>query len=99
MWLLAIAAFGLVVPNGLFIHWLLNDFTSVSAVLENRLAVAFMLDALMAVGLLSYLFAVRPIGRVSWIWFPVLSFVGGLGFSIPMYFWLNRRRAGQQEAA
>jgi hypothetical protein len=81
------------VPNGLFVHWLLRDFTSVGAVLDNELAVAFMIDAAMATALLTWLFAVRPPGPVRWPWFLVLSLVGGLGFGIPLYLWLNRRAA------
>ena len=47
----------------------------------------------MATGLLGYVWHVRPIGPVrAWPWFVVLSLVGGLGFSIPFYLWLNWRR-------
>jgi hypothetical protein len=95
MWLLPIAAFGLLVPNGLFFYWLLRDGGSMAALatdpLSNPLAVAFMLDAFMALALLAWLFALKPIGRVRWPWFVVLSLLGGLGFSIPFYLWLNRR--------
>jgi hypothetical protein len=45
MWLLVIAVLGLVVPNGCFIYWLLHDFNGVGPVLENRLAIGFILDA------------------------------------------------------
>lgn len=93
MWLLAVALFGLTVPNGLFIYWLFAEFDGVAAVMGNHLAVAFMLDALLAVVLLAVYFARRPIGRVGWGWFVVLSFVGGLGFSLPFYWWLNDRPA------
>ncbi|HSL83373.1 MAG TPA: hypothetical protein VLF66_11400 [Thermoanaerobaculia bacterium] len=99
MWLLILAFIGLVGPNGLFLYWLFYEYPGVSAVLENHLAVAFMIDAFMALGLLSYVFATRPIGRVRWPWFVVLSLVGGLGFSIPFYIWLNRRPANRLEAA
>ena len=91
MWLLLIALFGFVVPNGLFVYWLLFEYVDLASVLANHLAVAFMLDALLAVVLMSYLFAIRPLGPVRWPWFVVLSFLGGLGFSIPCYVWLNRR--------
>ena len=99
MWLLAIALFGLVVPNGLFLYWAAVEFSSAGEVLANRLAVAFMIDAFMALGLLAYLFAVRPLGPVRWPWFVVLSLVGGLGFSIPFYVWLNRRQESRQRPA
>ncbi|MGE0815822.1 MAG: hypothetical protein AB7O28_13800 [Vicinamibacterales bacterium] len=91
--LLALALFGLTVPNGLFVYWLVADFTTVGAVLANRLALAFILDACLATGLLAYLFAVRPPGPLRWPWFVALSLLGGLGFSIPFYLWLNFRRS------
>ena len=80
MWLLLVALFGLLVPNGLFIYWLLFDFHGFGAVVQDRLALV----------LLSVYFANRPIGRVGWQWFVFLSLLGGLGFSLPLYYWLNR---------
>ena len=91
MWLLLVAAFGLLVPNGLFVRWLVRDFSGIDAVLQNELALAFMLDAALATALLAWLFAERPLGPVRWPWFVVLSLLGGLGFSIPFWVWLNRR--------
>ena len=90
--LLAIALFGLLVPNGLLVYWLVVELDGVQAVLDNHLAVAFILDAFLAVGLLAYLFAIEPPGPVRWPWFVLLSLLGGLGFGIPFYLWLNRRR-------
>ncbi|HSE39654.1 MAG TPA: DUF2834 domain-containing protein [Acidobacteriota bacterium] len=92
MWLLIVALFGLLLPNGLFIYWLLNEFHSLSEVLSNHLAVAFMLDSALAVVVLAYLFAIRPLGRLRWQWFVLFSVIGGLGFSIPFYLWLNQRK-------
>ena len=90
MWLLLIALIGLVIPNGLFIYWALFEFHGLRPVLEDKLAVAFILDALLALLVLSVYFAKRPIGSIHWRWFVVLSLVGGLGFSLPLFFWLNR---------
>ena len=93
MILLLIALFGLIVPNGIFIYWLLTEFNGVSEVLQNKLAVAFIIDAFLAMFLLAYFFAVNPLGKVKWYWFIVLSIIGGLGFSLPFYWWLNKRSA------
>jgi len=93
MWLLIIALFGLIVPNGIFIYWLFNEFNGVAGVFENKLAVAFIIDAFLAMFLLAWWFAAKPIGRVRWYWFIVLSIIGGLGFSIPFYWWLNDKRS------
>jgi len=93
MWLLSVAAFGLLVPNGLFVYWLFNDFSSLGQVLADRLALGFILDLFAATALLAYLVAAKPLGTVRWPWFLLLSLRGGLGFSIPLYLWLNWRRA------
>ncbi|HEX8141669.1 MAG TPA: hypothetical protein VF553_03680 [Pyrinomonadaceae bacterium] len=93
MVLLLIALFGLIVPNGLFLYWSLYEFGGVAGVAQNKLALAFMIDAFMVMGLLAYYFAAKPIGRVKWYWFIVLSLIGGLGFSLPLYWWLNKRQA------
>jgi len=90
MLLLVIALFGLIVPNGIFIYWLLTEFNGIVEVVNNKLALAFIIDALMAMLLLAYWFATKPIGKIKWYWFIALSLVGGLGFSIPFYWWLNQ---------
>jgi hypothetical protein len=92
MWLLAIAILGFLVPNGFFIYWLFVEFSGMRAVLQDRLALGFILDVFLALILLAVYFAKRPIGPVRWYWFVVLSFLGGLGFSLPLYYWLNQRR-------
>ncbi|UCD37484.1 MAG: hypothetical protein JSW54_11735 [Fidelibacterota bacterium] len=92
MILLLVAFFGLLVPNGLFLYWLVVECDGLAAVFGDRLALAFILDAFMILALLSVYFRLRPIGPVPWYWFGLLSLVGGLGFSLPFYWWLNRKR-------
>ena len=91
MWLLAIALFGLVVPNGYFLYWLFREYRGIAPVLQNHLALGFILDAALATGLLCFHYAKRPIGRLRWPWFLLMSLVGGLGFGLPLYWWLNAR--------
>lgn len=91
MILLLIALFGLFVPNGIFVYWLLTEFHSLNDVIGNRLALGFMIEAFLLLGLLAYWFAKNPIGRVKWYWFIVLSLIGGIGFGLPFYWWLNKR--------
>lgn len=57
--------------------------------LHDRLAVAFIPYAFVAVGLLAYYFAERQGERLKWYWFVIFSSLGGLGFSILFYLWLN----------
>jgi hypothetical protein len=90
-WLLVVALFGATVPNGLFIYWLLVEFNGLAAVLQDKLAVAFILDAFLALGLITVYLVRNPIGPVRWPTFIVLSILGGLGFSLPFFYWLNVR--------
>ena len=62
MWLLLLALLGLVVPNGFFIYWLLFEFHGLGPVLQDKLALGFMLDVLLVLIILSVYFARRPIG-------------------------------------
>ncbi len=89
--LLSFAAFGLCVPNGLFFYYLFFELTSPQEVLHNHLALGFILDAFMATGLLAWWFARNPLGAYSWKLFVGLSLLGGLGFSLPYFYYLNKR--------
>ena len=89
--LLAVALLGLVVPNNMFLYASLHDRNGCGSMAHNLLASSFMLDAFLAMGVLAYFFAVRPIGAVRWYWFVLLSLLGGMAFSLPLYWWLNSR--------
>ena len=88
---LTVSAFGLIVPNGMFFYYLFVQFSSVSEILNDLLALGFIIDAFMATGLISWWLAYNPIGRYSWKVFVLLSLIGGLGFSLPFYWYLNKR--------
>ena len=87
--LLSIAAFGLFIPNGMFLYYVFVHFTSFSEAANNLLTLGFIIDAFMATGFLAWFFAKHPIGKYSWKLFVLLSLVGGLGFSIPLFYYLN----------
>ena len=91
MILILVALFGLIVPNGLFIYWLFFESSGLHAVFQNHLALAFIIDAVITLILLAVYFARKPIGNVGWQTFVLLSLIGGLGFSLPLYWWLNMR--------
>ena len=91
MALLLIALFGLFVPNGIFVYWMFTEFTSVGDIVNNRLALGFIIEAFVVLGLLAYYFARNPPGNVSWYWFVLFSLIGGLGFGLPFYWWLSKR--------
>ncbi len=89
--LLSIAFFGCIVPNGMFFYYIFYQFSSLYDVMNNVLAMGFIIDAFMATGLLAWWFARNPPGRYSWKLFVGLSLLGGLGFSLPFFYYLNNR--------
>ena len=93
MWLLVMATVGFVVGNGTFVYWLLHEYRGLDAILDDHLALSFILDALLTLIVLSVVFARQPGNRVRWPWFVVLSLLGGLCFGLPFYWWLNQRGA------
>jgi hypothetical protein len=93
MFLLIIALFGLLVPNGIFIYWLFTEFHDPADFVNDKLALAFILDCVLVLILMAAWFARNPIGKIKWYWFVVFSLLGGLGFSLPFYYWLNERRS------
>src|SRR5437867_5639635 len=72
MWLLVVAALGMLLPNGLFLYWLLHDYSSLSAAFSDRLALAFALDVFGSTALLAYLSPAslwgRSDGRGFWVY-------------------------------
>lgn len=89
--LLLVALFGLLVPNGIFVYWLLTEFQGMGDFLNNKLALGFMIEAFAVMFLLAYYFAKQPLGKIKWYWFIVFSLIGGIGFGIPFFYWLNKR--------
>ena len=99
MWLLLVAFIGLVAGNGLFVYWLIRDFHGFGAVLQDRLALSFIIDALLTLMVLTIHFARKPPGPIRWPWFVALSLFGGLCFGLPFYWWLNTRTGPVKSAA
>jgi len=63
--LLLVAAFGFVVPNGFFIYWLVNEFNGFGPVLQDNLALGFILDVTVTLILLTVYFAKHPLARIT----------------------------------
>jgi len=93
--LISISLFGLFVPNGMFFFYIFTQFHSLSEVVNNLLALGFIIDACMATGLLAWWFAKNPQKKYSWKLFVGLSLLGGLGFSLPFFYYLNTMNSNQ----
>jgi hypothetical protein len=79
-----VAAFGLVVVNGAFLYSLAARPDALESALRNPLAAAFIVEALVLVGVLAWLLRRNGWSRLSWGWFVVLSLLGSLAFALPV---------------
>jgi hypothetical protein len=84
---------GLVIPGGLFLWWLLEDATSLAAVLHDKLALAFVADVFVSTAVIAVFFARVQPGRWRWPWFVALCLLSTLAFGFVIYWGLNARRA------
>jgi FtsH-binding integral membrane protein len=82
MILLLVALFGLLVPNGIFIYWLIYEHRSIHDLTNDHLALAFIIEAAMLFLMFTVYFARNPIGRYKWYLFVIFSLTGGLGFGL-----------------
>jgi len=90
--LIAIALFGLLGPNGVFIYYALFRSSDLLTSLQNPVTIAFVAEAFVVMALLAVFLAHRPLGKWGWKPFVVLSLLGGLGFSVPALVVLNSER-------
>ena len=91
--LVVVALIGLLGLNGVFLYYLMLRREEMIRALMHPVALVFVIEAFVVVGLLAAYFAWRPLGRWTWRSFIVLSLVGGLAFSLPTFLLLNDRKA------
>jgi hypothetical protein len=97
--LLALAIFGLIVPNGVFLYFSFIHATALHEALNNPIALVFMTEAFLLMLLFAWL--IRQLGFHSpgWLVFLIMSLVGSLVFSVPAFLYLASRRARIGSAA
>ena len=98
-WLLALGAVGLLGINGVFLWSLYTRPDAVREALANPLALAFVVEAMLLVATLAWLFRKWSLTRLGWGWFVVLSLVGSLAFAIPVALLLPKRTHAATTAA
>ena len=92
----ALGVFGFVVVNGAFVYGMLFQPDTMTAAWTNPLAAAFMVEALVLVGVFAYLFERWGVSRLGWGWFVVLSLLGSMAFAIPVVLLFPKREGSKQ---
>ena len=82
-WLWTLSVFGFLAVNGAFVYGLLQP-GAMAVAMTNPLALAFMGEALVLVGVIAYLLSKWRVNRLSWGWFVLLSLLGSIAFALPI---------------
>lgn len=91
VWLATLGVFGFVAVNGAFAYGLVCQPDALTSALTNPLAAAFIIEALVLVGVFAYLFERWGVSRLGWGWFVFLSLLGSMAFAIPVVLLFPRR--------
>jgi len=90
--LLALAIFGLVVPNGFFLYHALLAPGILWAALSNPVALVFITEAFLLMFLLAWVIRHLGLRSPGWIAFINMSLVGSMVFSVPAFLYLVSRK-------
>ncbi|VTR98960.1 hypothetical protein [Tuwongella immobilis] len=82
--LIALAVVGFLAVNGAFLAGLLFHREWLMEAMSNPVALAFIGEALLLVGVFAYLFERWGVSRLHWGWFVGLSLLGSMAFAIPI---------------
>lgn len=89
----ALAVLGMVVVNGLFLLGAFRPGT-VEGALTNPIGLAFVIEAFLLLGALTYLLPRWGVSRLGRGWIVVLALLGGIAFALPMAILWRRGSAG-----
>ncbi len=89
LWLVAVA--GGVGLNGAFVYGMLARPGALEAALANPIALAFLLEAFLMMGVLAYLLPRWGVTTRSRLAFVALSLLGGIAFALPVVVLWKRR--------
>jgi len=90
----ALAAIGGLGVNGAFVYGVFARPGALAAALTNPIALAFVLEALILMGMLAYLLPRWGVSRRSRLVFVALSLLGGIVFALPIVVLWRRRGDG-----
>jgi hypothetical protein len=91
--LLALAIFGLIIPNGFFLYYSLVSPAALHASLSNPVALVFITEAFLLMFLCAWLIHHMGLRSPGWRSFIAMSLVGSMVFSVPAFLYFASRDA------
>ena len=89
--LAALAVFGLLVPNGVFVYYYFNDPEVTRIAMSNPISLVFMTEAFFLMFLFAWLLRKVACTKPNGLAFIIMSLAGSMVFSVPAALWLAFR--------
>lgn len=94
VWLWSLSVFGFFAVNAAFMYGVLFQPDTIVSALTNPISLAFMVEALVLMGVFAYLLTKWRVINLHWGWFVFLSLLGSMAFALPLVLlWPRRVRA------
>ncbi len=87
-----ISFLGLLGINGVFLYYAVFHPSVMMAALVNPVSLVFIIEAFVMMAFLAWLISVTGLDGPGWGWFVILSLIGGLAFSAPLFILLHLRK-------
>jgi len=99
-WLWCLSVFGFSAVNVAFLYGTFFQPDALANALTNPIALAFIVEGLVLMGVLAYLLSKWRVARLHWGWFVGLSLLGSMAFALPIVLlWSRRVQAPAQARA
>lgn len=83
-WLWALAVFGFFTVNTAFLYGVFFQPDALTSALTNPISLAFIIEALVLMGVFAYLLKKWGVVTFHWGWFVTLSLLGSMAFALPI---------------
>jgi hypothetical protein len=93
--LLALAVFGFLGPNGVFLYYAFAEPAIFRVAMSNPITLVYVLEAFVLVALFAWFFHRNGLRSPGWVAFVLMSLIGSLTFSVPAYLYVASRKAKQ----
>ncbi len=90
-WLWCLSVFGFSAVNVAFMYGVLFQPDAMTSALTNPIALAFIVEALVLMGVFAYLLTKWGVIKLHWGWFVFLSLLGSMAFALPIVLLWSRR--------
>ena len=82
--LLVLAIFGLLIPNGVFLYYFITDSEVSRIALSNPISLVFIVEAFVLMFLFAWLLKKAGVEKPTGVTFIIMSLIGSMVFSVPL---------------